>query len=158
MRAHLNFNLIIRMIFPSFIQQLLKRISLKRRTFAKVEESMYFSIKIQVEIWISLKNYTNLHIKLRFSKHFWDWNFFHPNLRLSMCLAMCLIFQQSEPSVLINRVLTEKKCVCSFELLKKHTIWAPSRPIWAPSWPIWASCRPIWAPIWPPRCLTWAQI
>ena len=30
-----------------------------------------------------------------------------------MCLAMCLIFQQSEPSVLINRVLTEKKCVSS---------------------------------------------
>ena len=37
--------------------------------------------------------------------------FFYPNLRLRVCLAMSLIFRQSEPSVLINRVLTEKKCV-----------------------------------------------
>ena len=28
-----------------------------------------------------------------------------------MCLAMCLIFQQSEPGVLINRVLIKKECV-----------------------------------------------
>ena len=31
------------------------------------------------------------------------------NLRLRVCLAMCLIFQQSEPSVLINRVLIKKR-------------------------------------------------
>ena len=40
--------------------------------------------------------------------------FFDLNLRLRVCLAMCLIFQQSEPSVLINRVLTEKKMCMAF--------------------------------------------
>merc|ERR1719187_1423385 len=34
---------------------------------------------------------------------------FYPNLRLRVCLAMCLIFQHFEPSVLINRMLTEEK-------------------------------------------------
>ena len=34
---------------------------------------------------------------------------FYPNLRLRVCLAMCLIFQQSEPSTLINRVLIKKR-------------------------------------------------
>ena len=42
---------------------------------------------------------------------------FLPNLRLRVCLAMCLIFQQSEPSMLINRVLTEKK-MCTMSLIQ----------------------------------------
>ena len=37
-----------------------------------------------------------------------------------MCLAMCLIFQKSEPSVLINRVLTEKKmCIHTEHVLSE---------------------------------------
>ena len=35
--------------------------------------------------------------------------YFFSNCRLRACLAMCLIFQQSKPSMLINYVLTEKK-------------------------------------------------
>ena len=78
-----------------------------------------------MKIWkipgrISLKNYTNLRINLRFSKHFWDWHCFHPNLKLRVCLAICLIFQQSEPSVLINRMLTEKKCVHKLKPYKSN--------------------------------------
>ena len=37
-------------------------------------------------------------------------------MRVCLRLAMCLFFQQSEPSMIINRVLTEKKCVI------KHTV------------------------------------
>ena len=37
---------------------------------------------------------------------------FRPNLSLGVCLAMCLFFEQTEPSVLINCVLTKKnKCI-----------------------------------------------
>ena len=35
-------------------------------------------------------------------------NKFRPNLSLSACLAMCLFFEETEPSVLINHVLTKK--------------------------------------------------
>ena len=34
---------------------------------------------------------------------------FQPNLSLGACLAMCLFFEETEPSVLINCVLTKKK-------------------------------------------------
>ena len=50
--------------------------------------------------------------------------FFYPNLRLRVCLVMCLIFQQSEPSVLINRLLTEeKKCIALRKKSKKFCWW-----------------------------------
>ena len=39
-------------------------------------------------------------------------NKFRPNLSLGACLAMCLFFEETEPSVLINCVLTKKnKCI-----------------------------------------------
>ena len=42
-------------------------------------------------------------------------NKFRPNLSLGACLAMCLFFEETEPSVLINRVLTKKnKCIRVF--------------------------------------------
>ena len=35
-----------------------------------------------------------------------------------MCLAMCLIFKQSEPSVLINRVLIKKRmCIIDSQIV-----------------------------------------
>ena len=58
----------------------------------------------------SQKSYKSTHYSDIF-KTFLILKSFYPNLRLRVCLAMCLIFQQSEPSVLINRVLTEKKGV-----------------------------------------------
>ena len=62
-----------------------------------------------------------LRVNLRFLKYCWK-KFFYLNLRLRVCLAMCLIFQQSEPSVLINRVLIKKECVCkSFLSLSIHS-------------------------------------
>merc|ERR1712212_890835 len=58
-------------------------------------------------------------------KTFLRLKFFYPNLRLRVCLAKCLIFQQSEPSVLINRVLTEKKMCIRItrqaSLVTRHT-------------------------------------
>ena len=42
-------------------------------------------------------------------------NKFRPNLSLGACLAMCLFFEETEPSVLINCVLTKKnKCMRFF--------------------------------------------
>ena len=33
---------------------------------------------------------------------------FQPNLSLGACLAMCLFFEETEPSALMKRVLTKK--------------------------------------------------
>ena len=56
---------------------------------------------------------------------------FGPNLSLGACLAMCLFFKETEPSVLINRVLTKKK-ISVFFVLKIDSIglrlhWGPHR-------------------------------
>ena len=42
-------------------------------------------------------------------------NKFWPNLSLGACLAMCLFFEETEPSVLINCVLTKKISVIQNE-------------------------------------------
>ena len=89
-----------------FILNILKK---KRKIFAKIEKNIVFSYE-NMEKKSRTMNFSPKSYAL-----IWDFQniskikSFYPNLRLRVCLAMCLIFQQSEPSVLINCVLTEKK-------------------------------------------------